>query len=117
MCNLENRLFVYGTLAPGQSAHHFLEDLQGTWQAGTIAGTLYPDGVGPTAGYPAVDLAQADACVEGSLLTSEQLPQYWERLDAYEGEGYRRVRVLVSVAGDGQVEAYVYALDRDVLNK
>lgn len=111
MCNVENRLFVYGTLAPGQSGHHFLKDIQGTWQAGSILGTLYPDGVGPTAGYPAVDVENPAARVAGYLLTSEQLPQYWQRLDEYEGEGYRRVRAMVTVAGGGHAEAYVYALD------
>lgn len=112
MCPSSCRLFVYGTLRPGQSGHHLLKDLKGSWQPGTISGKLYPDGIGPTQGYPVVDIDDLSMTVPGQVFSSAELAQCWLRLDAYEGEGYRRVCVSVSVAGGETLEAYVYALDK-----
>lgn len=106
-----NRLFVYGTLAPGGSGHHLLESLPGTWQVGTITGKLYPDGFGLTAGYPVVDIREVRERVPGFLFRSDALEECWARLDAYEGEGYRRARVAVTLADGVQVETFVYVLD------
>jgi gamma-glutamylcyclotransferase (GGCT)/AIG2-like uncharacterized protein YtfP len=33
-----DRLFVYGTLAPGRPKEHVLEPLHGTWRAATVRG-------------------------------------------------------------------------------
>ncbi|MDA8016127.1 MAG: gamma-glutamylcyclotransferase [Thermoanaerobaculia bacterium] len=46
----------------------------------------------------------------GSAVTSS----WWPRLDAFEGEGYERVLVTVTLCEGQDVEAYVYALRRDI---
>jgi len=115
MCLSVGRLFVYGTLSPGQSGHHLLHDLKGSWQPGSIPGKLYPEGIGPTVGYPVVDIDDTSTVVTGQVFSSAGLAQRWFRLDAYEGEGYRRVKVSVLIGPGEFVEAYVYALDKDVL--
>lgn len=107
----EQRLFVYGTLGPGRSHAHLLEELGGKWQKGSIRGRLFAEGIGLTAGYPVVDL-NGEGLVEGHLFASKQLASAWHRLDAYEGAGYRRVEVMVRLATGETVSAYVYALDR-----
>ena len=43
------------------------------------------------------------------VLESDDLPAYWARLDAFEGEGYRRVVAAVHTPS-GTVDAFVYAL-------
>lgn len=106
------RLFVYGTLAPGQANHGLLAELPGTWQAGSITGFLYADGIGPTAGYPVVDLDNPVSSVAGFLFTSPVLPGHWPMLDDFEGEGYRRVETVVTLPDQSRLEAFVYALDR-----
>jgi gamma-glutamylcyclotransferase (GGCT)/AIG2-like uncharacterized protein YtfP len=47
--------------------------------------------------------------VEVHVFTSRDLPAHWQRLDDFEGSGYRRVPVSVS-GESGKVAAYVYAL-------
>ena len=39
-----NRLFVYGTLAPGRSNADVLADVPGVWEPATVTGTLLPEG-------------------------------------------------------------------------
>ena len=109
----DNRLFVYGTLAPGAANHGLLEKLAGTWQEGAVRGVLYPSGFGATAGYPVIDLAQTGGPVKGFLFTSAELAEHWPELDAYEGEGYRRVKATVTLADGSETEAFLYALDHD----
>ena len=108
--NALNRLFVYGTLAPGEPNEHILSGLDGTWEAGHIRGTLYPKGWGAVIGYPGVQLDPAGEIVPGQLFSSEDLAGYWQVLDDFEGEAYERVRTSVSLENGQQTEAYVYAI-------
>lgn len=106
------RLFVYGTLAPGRSNHEVVEDIPGSWEPASMKGVLFPEGWGATMGYPGVVPSTDGGEVEGFLFASADLDEHWPRLDSFEGDGYERVSVTVTV-GDGQdVEAYVYALKR-----
>jgi gamma-glutamylcyclotransferase (GGCT)/AIG2-like uncharacterized protein YtfP len=89
-----SRLAVYGTLAPGRSNHDQVEALGGRWQSGySVRGVLFETGWGAEQGYPALRWSMAGAEVSVELLVSEQLPQHWDRLDAFEGPGYRRILV------------------------
>jgi gamma-glutamylcyclotransferase (GGCT)/AIG2-like uncharacterized protein YtfP len=38
------RLFVYGTLAPGRPNEHVLSEIGGTWEAAIVTGTLRQEG-------------------------------------------------------------------------
>jgi len=116
MLKVNHRLFVYGTLAPGRCNHHVVQHLQGTWEEGEVNGTLYQQGVGPTSGYPALDLDALGPPVKGYLLTSVDLPAYWPAIDEFEGVGYRRVRTPVRKKDGSTVDAYLYALDKGFLS-
>jgi gamma-glutamylcyclotransferase (GGCT)/AIG2-like uncharacterized protein YtfP len=107
--NAEHRLATYGTLGPGGPNHHQLSELRGEWSHGSVRGTLHQEGWGAAQGYPGLVLAPDAGSVAVDLLFSEDLPEHWRRLDAYEGDGYRRVKAEVST-GDGAVEAYIYVL-------
>lgn len=103
------RLFVYGTLAPGRANAHLLAEVAGTWQGATVRGTLIPDGWGAALGFPAlVPDARGDE-VRGWMLESDALGRHWTRLDAFEGEGYRRVLVPVVLDDGREVDAWLYA--------
>lgn len=106
-----SRLFVYGSLAPGQSNHGLLRKLPGSWQRGSVNGLLHPAGTALTAGYPVVDLTAPGVPVAGFLFTSPELPRHWDELDAFEGEGYRRVETRVTLADGSLTDAFIYALD------
>ena len=63
------RLFVYGTLAPGRPNSHMLEAIGGAWRRASVRGTLHPEGWGATLGYPAIVLGEDGRKVEGSLFS------------------------------------------------
>ena len=109
MSELESRLAVYGTLAPGRSNAHILAPLKGTWRAGTVRGRLHPEGWGMTEGYPAIILDDAGDDVAVQIFESADLPAHWPRIDDFEGDGYRRVPVAVTVS-DETLTAYIYEL-------
>lgn len=109
------RLFVYGTLAPGQANHKVLMDILGTWEAATLKGILIQAGWGVEMGCPGVVPTDDGDEVEGFVFSSKYLTEHWPRLDKFEGEGYERVLVTVKVGGVFGVEAYVYALNHNTL--
>jgi gamma-glutamylcyclotransferase (GGCT)/AIG2-like uncharacterized protein YtfP len=104
---IDHRLATYGTLAPGRPNHHQLADLRGAWQIGSVRGTLVDRGWGAALGYPALMLDDAGAEIEIHLFESADLPDHWARLDAFEGEQYRRVAVTVATTA-GPREAWIY---------
>lgn len=103
----DTRLASYGTLAPGRENHDQLSGLAGQWTTGTVRGHLVPEGWGATLGYPVLVLDPLGPTVEVHLFQSPDLPDHWSRLDAFEGEGYRRVNTRVRIAG-GEIDAWIY---------
>ncbi len=110
---MTQRLFIYGTLAPGQSNHKILEDIPGSWKQGSIRGALLQEGWGASMGCPGIVPSNDGDIVEGFIFTSEQLTKHWQMLDKFEGEEYTRVLVPVRVNGIQDGEAYAYVLNRD----
>ncbi|MFA1671553.1 gamma-glutamylcyclotransferase [Rhizobium mongolense] len=106
---IEQRLATYGSLAPGRVNHDQLAGLEGTWRKGTVRGTLVESGWGAALGFPGLLLDEGGAAVDVLLFESLDLPDHWERLDAFEGAGYRRERAKISTP-DGQLEAFIYVL-------
>jgi gamma-glutamylcyclotransferase (GGCT)/AIG2-like uncharacterized protein YtfP len=104
------RLFVYGTLAPGRPNEHVLAEVPGTWEPATVMGTLLQEGWGAAAAYPGIVLDEHGGEVEGFLFTSESLAEHWARLDEFEGEGYERVLTPVKLKDGTAVDAYIYRL-------
>lgn len=107
--SVDNRLAVYGTLAPGQPNHHVIADAGGTWLDGTVRGHRKIGGWGSAAGFPGLIPDAAADPVPVKLLVSDGLPSHLARLDEFEGTEYARVRIPVDVHGT-TVEAWIYAL-------
>ncbi len=107
---MTERLFVYGTLAPGRPNAHVLADIPGTWEPASVTGTLLQEGWGAAVGYPGIVLDELGGEVHGFIFSSEALASHWARLDAFEGDGYERV-ITMATLGDGTVvKAHIYAL-------
>lgn len=104
------RLFIYGSLAPGRPNEHVLADVPGSWEAASVLGTLREEGWGAAMGFPGLDLDEQGKTIEGLVFSSDQLADHWARLDAFEGDAYRRIPAAVRLASGQTVEAYVYAL-------
>ncbi len=104
------RLAVYGSLAPGESNHHHLADLPGKWTEGWVEGVLHERGWGAGFGFPGIELQSGASRVAVQVLESDDLPAHWARLDAFEGEEYRRTPVEVHRDGGEPLIASIYAL-------
>ncbi|RDZ28576.1 gamma-glutamylcyclotransferase family protein [Lysobacter silvisoli] len=107
---MTDRLFVYGTLAPGRPNAHVLADVPGQWEPAQMRGRLLAEGWGAAAGYPGIVLDESAEPVDGLVFSSPELAAHWARLDEFEGEGYRRVPAVALLHDGRQVEAYVYEL-------
>lgn len=106
----KNKLFVYGTLAPGNPNAYVLSALEGNWEPATIRGKLYPEGWGAALGFPAIVLDNEGDEIEGFVFSSPGLEAFWPELDAFEGEAYERIGAEVRLADGTVISAYVYAL-------
>ena len=71
------------------------------------------EGWGAAMGCPGIVPTEDGDEIEGFVFSSVHLANHWPRLDEFEGEGYVRMSVTVRVNGVHDVEAYVYALNRD----
>ena len=103
-------LFVYGTLRPQQPNAHVMERIGGSWKAGYIRGHLQQRGWGAELGSPGIQLSDSGETVTGYVFISENLPQYWNELDVFEGDEYQRIPVKVYLENGQMVESLVYAL-------
>lgn len=83
--------------------------LHGVWRRGTVKGKLFASGWGAALGFPGLVLDPHGPSVDAQVFESTDLPQHWNRLDEFEGCGYRRVITTVSTA-EGDVTAWIYVL-------
>ncbi len=104
------RLFVYGTLQPGQPNEHVLTAIGGEWEPAVVKGNLVDAGWGSSMGYPGLVLDEGGDEVQGHVFTSANLSHQWADLDAFEGEDYSRTLASVALVSGTQVPAYIYVL-------
>ncbi len=102
------RLAVYGSLAPGREHREVLAGLPGVWCEGFVRGAVRRIASGPDRGYPALTRGAGAPEVEVLLFESDALRGAWERVDAFEGAGYRRELVPVRTANGATVIAFAY---------
>ena len=105
-----NKLFVYGTLAPGRPNEHILRNIGGSWEEACVTGKLHQEGWGATMGYPAIVLDKDGDKIEGFLFSSANIAAHWHQLDEFEGDAYKRVIAKVKLKDNTIVNAYIYAL-------
>lgn len=90
------RVFVYGTLMPGQSRWRHLSPYAVSWQPATVAGRLWDTG----RGFPAATFDDVDSEIPGVavVLAGAAAEAAIRLLDEIEGEGslYRRVEIVTS---------------------
>jgi len=106
-----NKLFVYGTLAPGESNHSVLSDLSGEWEAATVNGNLVNEGWGSGHGCPGLIPSSEASEVQGYLFTSDDLADSWDMLDRFEGSDYKRELVTVKLNSGVTVESFVFSVN------
>ncbi len=99
----QNKLAIYGTLAPGEVNHSRIADIRGCWAKGFVHGDLLSTGWGAEHGFPAMAWRPDGPRVPVKLFVSADLDRHWRRLDEFEGDGYRRI--LVPVDNDSGIVA------------
>ena len=105
-----NRLFVYGTLTPGGSNFGLLRHLGGNWQQASLLGYLDSEGWGHCEGYPAIIPHLEGNLVPGWMLETENLAEFWQALDSFEGACYERVLVSITTESGEMQQAHTYIL-------
>jgi len=108
MDNPVTRLAVYGTLKPGEANQWVLRPVGGEWISGTINGWLFNLTWGPAEGYPGVVLDADGPAVPVEILVSDQLSNHWRDIDQFEGDGYRRVETVATLADRSSIDVWVY---------
>lgn len=107
---MSDRLFVYGTLAPGRPNDHVLSAIEGGWEPAVIKGRLVESGWGATLGYPGLVIDENGKDVHGHVFNSSNLSDRWDDLDEFEGKEYRRIVATVTLLSGERVKAHVYVL-------
>ena len=98
----EERLVVYGTLAPGGEYAHLLADLPGVWRLCTICGHM-----GTYRRYKTFRWNPLGQVHQAWMFTSPALPARFAVLDRFEGRAYQR-RLIPAQAGSCLVIANIY---------
>jgi gamma-glutamylcyclotransferase (GGCT)/AIG2-like uncharacterized protein YtfP len=102
-----DRLFVYGTLAPGHGAWPVLEPwVVGDPGADAVAGQLYDTG----RGYPGATFDAGPHLVHGTVVTLGRPDAALAALDRYEGDEYARITVRTQGGLDVATYAWNAAL-------
>ncbi len=105
-------LFVYGTLGSGRPNEHVLSAIGGTWEEASVNGYLKSQGWGAEMGYPGIVLDDTGDEIKGYIFCSDNLDYYWDELDDFEGEEYKRVLSKVKTKDKMEIEAYIYILSK-----
>ena len=113
----EKTLIVYGTLAPNAPNHSVIEHIKGDWQQGIVKGKLLKEGWGADMGY----LGFKPCSIEEQeqipvfVLFSEKLPENWELLDNFEGNGYKRILAQYELHNGQTGVGNIYAINEDII--
>ena len=109
-----NSLFVYGTLAPGERNAHIMDGMDGDWQKASTRGKRFKDGWGIGNLAPGFFPDPDGSDVNGLIFVSDDLPDHWARLDAFEGSDYERVKIEATLESGENITTFVYrAIPRD----
>ena len=117
----DNALAFYGTLRPGESNHWLVRAIPGTWVEGIIRGYVFEVTWSGYEGYPGFVPDPEGHRVPVSVLISDEWPLHVDKVDKFEGPGYRRRPMTVYTAdgsaGDadagklGQAAVYEFLTD------
>lgn len=103
-------LIAYGSLMPGKSNHHLVDDIQGEWITGTIQGHVVNPHWEMHGGYPVLSLDRSleQTSVPVAILLAEDMNDWWDRLDYFEGDEYKRVMTKYQGYDGSQGRGWIY---------
>lgn len=101
-------LATYGTLAPGESNHWVVSRIDGEWLEGTVTGYVFEITWGPAEGYLGFLPTPDGIEVAVAVLRSGVLSKRWREIDDFEGAGYERQHVEVTLTSGDVITAWIY---------
>ena len=105
------RLFVYGTLAPGEVNEHVLAPLDGSWVPARVYGTLHAEGWGHTHGFPALRLTLWHLRWQGKFFTRKISLDTGTELMSLRAKPIAEWRPHAELINGGLCETCVYILN------
>ena len=107
--SVENKLFIYGTLIPGEVNAHLLAPLKGSYVKASIKGSIHIVQSKLHNGLRGLFYEPLNENhVNGYLFESDDLPNFWHELDEFEGDEFPRIEVNVTLEDGAQVDCYAY---------
>lgn len=101
-------LAVYGTLGPGEVNHWLVKPIKGTWCEGTVQGYVFDITWGPADGYPGFVPDDDGHTVTVSVIRSDELAKHLSNIDDFEGDGYERKPIAVTLDDGTTIDAWIY---------
>jgi gamma-glutamylcyclotransferase (GGCT)/AIG2-like uncharacterized protein YtfP len=97
VASARTKLAIYGSLGPGRENEHVMTAIGGAWRDGfAMPGVREDRGWGASLGYPGLVWKTGAASVDVVVFESRNLPAHWADLDAFEGEEYARLYVMLT---------------------
>ncbi len=101
----EERLAVYGALAPGEAKHYMLAPFRGTWSTGFVRGRMTTMAFG----LPILELDTDGDRIPVHVLHAPPLKDAWSNLAPFESMGIKRLLAAIEDADGVSAIANVYA--------
>ena len=105
-------IFVYGTLQPGKQHEEIFKKIKGSWKKGFIFGKLINISKGSNYGYPVIKIKKKGDKIFGMVFKSKNLDKIINKVDVFEGQGYRRIITSVNLINGSKINSYVYTLGK-----
>lgn len=113
---MKETLFVYGTLMPNCPNAFVLEKIVGKFVPAFASGKLIDAGWSAGMGYPGIRLDEGNDTIHGYLFYSDNLINYWDYLDEFEGQEFVRTPITVERFDEIEVETFIYTLKDEIMD-
>ena len=108
VASFETALAAYGSLRPGEPNHWVVNRIAGDWLPGTVRGWAFELTFGPAEGYDGFVPDADGAEVAVDVLVGPALEKRWREIDDFEGPGYERRPIEVTLESGEVIEASIY---------
>lgn len=93
---------------PGGENHWVVSKIRGEWTSGTVRGWVFEIGWGPAEGWLGFIPDPEGQDVRVHVLLADALSKHWSQIDDFEGDGYRRVEIDVTIEDGSTRRAQIY---------
>ena len=105
---MSQALAVYGSLVPGEKNHWVVRNIEGEWMPGVVRGFDFDITWGPAEGYEGFLPDDSGNNVAVMVLVSDHLEKNWRPIDDFQGDGFVRQSVSVTLGDGTAIQAWIY---------